>query len=308
MKTYLAALILCIAMTCPAYASDKSAKADAIERFRTMAQHAQESGDLNRALQCWYSVLTIEPKNQDALNKADELLRTIEESAKTHFEQGALEEKSGNQLKARDEYLRTLYYKPEHAKALAALTKSVTELDSFMDYALAQGDTPKSIAKKVYGDEAYEPVVQYFADSSSSAIKLPIMSIPEKQEETPAAPPVVASAKTPDKTDKSKAQPKPDKLSEATALFKDGRYMDALQAVRSILEKEPSHPGALGLIKKMVDQAEVHYKKGVGMFINEKLLDAVREWDVTLLLNPNHGRAMKSRESALRLMEKLKAK
>jgi regulator of sirC expression with transglutaminase-like and TPR domain len=44
--------------------------------------------------------------------------------------------------------------------------------------------------------------------------------------------------------------------------------------------------------------AEVHYNTGVKYFVNDQLEKAIREWEQTLTLNPNHPKAHKDIENA----------
>jgi len=52
-------------------------------------------------------------------------------------------------------------------------------------------------------------------------------------------------------------------------------------------------------------QAEVHYLKGVKHFLNEELQSAIKEWEKTLALNPEHKKAKKNINNARSLLEKL---
>ncbi|MEA1948424.1 MAG: LysM peptidoglycan-binding domain-containing protein [Thermodesulfobacteriota bacterium] len=52
-------------------------------------------------------------------------------------------------------------------------------------------------------------------------------------------------------------------------------------------------------------QAEAHYLKGVKHFLNEELQSAIKEWEKTLALNPEHKKAKKNINNARSLLEKL---
>ncbi len=58
--------------------------------------------------------------------------------------------------------------------------------------------------------------------------------------------------------------------------------------------------------KQMLQEAEEHYRKGVGLYREEELSKAIEEWEQTLLLNPEHSKARKDIETARNLLEKLK--
>ncbi|MBW1824900.1 MAG: tetratricopeptide repeat protein, partial [Deltaproteobacteria bacterium] len=61
-----------------------------------------------------------------------------------------------------------------------------------------------------------------------------------------------------------------------------------------------------GLNKAVQEEAEVCYRRGVNFFVNEKLAEAIQEWEKTLELNPEHEEAQKNIEKARSILKKLK--
>lgn len=57
--------------------------------------------------------------------------------------------------------------------------------------------------------------------------------------------------------------------------------------------------------KTMNEEAEKHYLRGVKHFLNEDLQDAIKEWEKTLQLNPEHKKAKKNIKNARDLLDKL---
>jgi len=51
--------------------------------------------------------------------------------------------------------------------------------------------------------------------------------------------------------------------------------------------------------------AEVYYNTGVKYYVNDKIEQAIREWNETLALNPKHPRVSKDIENAQNLLKKL---
>jgi tetratricopeptide (TPR) repeat protein len=49
-----------------------------------------------------------------------------------------------------------------------------------------------------------------------------------------------------------------------------------------------------------------HYLRGVKYFTDEELDKAIKEWETTLTLDPNHPKAKKDIENARALLQKLK--
>ncbi len=90
-------------------------------------------------------------------------------------------------------------------------------------------------------------------------------------------------------------------------LFIRKKYDEALH----VLDKaDPADDCAekirLAVKKAIKQQAEAHYIQGVKHFLNEELQSAIKEWEKTLKLNPDHDKAKKNIKKARSLLEKLK--
>ena len=133
-------------------------------------------------------------------------------------------------------------------------------------------------------------------------------------------------------------------LAKATNLFKARKYQEAVASAESVLEHDSKNSRALDLrnasnyqMGKMMNEgknyrealnyfsrvdpgyrdakdlkvmtqnrlAEVHYNTGVKYFVNDQLEKAIREWEETLTLNPNHPKARKDIDNAQTLLKKL---
>ena len=53
------------------------------------------------------------------------------------------------------------------------------------------------------------------------------------------------------------------------------------------------------------DEAGACYRRGVNFFVNEKLTEAIQEWEKTLELDPEHAKAQKNIEKARSLLKKI---
>lgn len=69
---------------------------------------------------------------------------------------------------------------------------------------------------------------------------------------------------------------------------------------------EPPKPDPAEVERRKKEKAEELYNEGVRLFINQKLDDAIRAWEQTLVLNPAHPKAPKDLEKARALQQKLK--
>jgi tetratricopeptide (TPR) repeat protein len=96
-------------------------------------------------------------------------------------------------------------------------------------------------------------------------------------------------------------------FSKGNSLQSKNKYTVALKMFRNV---EPGYKDVntkiSALKKKIIQKADFYYKKGVRLFVDEKLKDAIIQWDKALELNPEHKEAQKSIEKAYNLLEKLK--
>lgn len=134
-------------------------------------------------------------------------------------------------------------------------------------------------------------------------------------------------------------------LEHAQELLRTKRYAEAAAAADRLLEQDRGNTEAVEVVNaahyqlgmttseekrykealahfKKVDQnyrnarelraaterqlAEVHYLDGVRLFVNEKLEEAIREWEAALALNPDHPKARKDIENAQNLLKRLR--
>jgi tetratricopeptide (TPR) repeat protein len=84
------------------------------------------------------------------------------------------------------------------------------------------------------------------------------------------------------------------KLDAAKALFNERRYADAITNLQPLLTADPSNKN----IARMITDA--HFNLGATALQEEKLPDAMREFDEVLKVDPNDDLARRSRELAVR--------
>ncbi len=90
------------------------------------------------------------------------------------------------------------------------------------------------------------------------------------------------------------------KLDSAMVLFKEGKYADAVAMLDGLLEQDPENRSIQQLL------ANAHFNLGATALREDRIDDAVREFDSVLASNPNDDLARRSREIAMRYREEPK--
>ena len=93
---------------------------------------------------------------------------------------------------------------------------------------------------------------------------------------------------------------------EGIKKYRNGDYLSAIESFQQVA---PDYEGIAETIimveNKIKQEAESHFKEGVKLFVEERLEDAITEWEKALKLDPNHANALSSVEKARHLLEKV---
>ena len=85
---------------------------------------------------------------------------------------------------------------------------------------------------------------------------------------------------------------------------------DHVEALKMFRNVEPGYKDInkkiSALEKNLIQRSNFYYKKGVRSFVNEKLKDAIAQWNKALELNPDNREAQKGIKEARSILEKLK--
>lgn len=313
------------------------------ERYRARAIEYEKNGELRKALQSWVVVSNFIPTDEEAAKKIADLKERTLNIADQHFKKG-VSYYEGNFLQAAcKEFLIALRYNPEHEEALYYVKQKMGGEDYTL-YEVKKGDTLKEIAKKKYNDSKKDFLIAYFNDLKRDAqllpkttLKLPILDLtqPKKAVDTDEMPADATDMLVDIK----------EMIGKAHVSFEAKNYQETASLSEKILEYDPANRDARNLVNasyyqmgKMLSQekkyqeafamfnhvepgykdvkesivvvkkqlADVHYIKGVKYFTDEELDKAIKEWEITLTLDPHHPKAKKDIENARNLLKRLK--
>ena len=95
-------------------------------------------------------------------------------------------------------------------------------------------------------------------------------------------------------------------LRKAEELIQQEHFLDALAVLEQVTENyKDTESKIVKLHKRIRWEAENHYKDGVKYFVKEQLNLAIREWNRTLELNPEHPKALSDLQLAKSLLARL---
>jgi tetratricopeptide (TPR) repeat protein len=227
-------------------------------KYRLAAIQYEKSQQPHLALFMWQVVDDLSSADPEAREKIKMLEADVRIDSEKHVSKGIELARSGSGPAAQKEFLLALAIDPDNKEALRQLRQE-TLGDGLTRYELKEGDTPATVAKKIYGDAGMSVAVSYFnqAGTQGPLRQGGLLLLPAPEQKT-----VVAKAGLGGKT--------------------KGKTV-------SVIDK-----GA----------AEQHYAAGVGYFLEQKLPEAVKEWEEALRLNPNHPNARRDTQKTRSLMKK----
>lgn len=303
----------------------------AAERLRQQAIDAEKRMDLSDAIMRWDFILKLNPAHSEAATRLAILREQVKLLAEIHFRRGVTLFRKKQREDALREFLLVLGYNPDHAEALDYVRNRLKPPD-WVYYTTVQGDTMKVVAQKAYQDEQKDFLVAAYNNLSRSAaitpgmvLQLPIIDT-DLRKPSVNVPEVLTRGKSMlDQSQFDQAIAAADSIlvydpgnstareiintayyRQAKELVEQNRQLEALALFKSV---DPGYrdvkESVAAIQNNLKGVAEEHYKKGVQFFINEKLDEAIGEWEETLKIDPNHPKAAADVENARQLREKL---
>lgn len=304
-------------------------------KYRTKAIDFEQKGELRKALFAWQVVRSFQPDDLESAERKKTLAARIQSESDRHFQAGLQYLRKNLPQAARKEFLMALTYDPDHEQSLDYLKHKLNETD-FIRYETKEDDTIKKIAQKIYNDPDKDYLVAYLNDlnigdqlKSGLTLKLPLIESvaaakPVDSEEMLSKAWALFKAQKYDQAvnyaekilEYASANSEAKDLKNAsyyqlgTRLLQKKEYRDSLRMFRKVdISYKNVREIVANLENRLQDQkaqAENHYQKGVRHFLAEELDEAIKEWQKTLQLDPQHLKAKRDIEQAYRVKEKLR--
>jgi tetratricopeptide (TPR) repeat protein len=302
-----------------------------IAQHQKNALKYEKSGNLPMAVLSWKLVASMDPENREAAQRVKTLKKQVTRKAEKHFSAGVQYFMKHSVKEARVQFLKTLRYNPDHAEALDYLKNKLPGVYS-KPYRVQQKDTLKKVAASVYKDPEKEFLIAYFNDldlntrlTPGTTLQLPVLgekmpgNVLDTEKELVEARKFLKEKKytralqvVEKIVEYDPVNPDASELLNASyyglgkALQESKKFQESLEMYNSVNSDYHGIQEAIaGLHKVVKEEAEVCYRRGVNFFVNEKLTEAIQEWQKALKLNPEHAKAQKNIEKARSILKKM---
>jgi len=236
----------------------------------------ENQGNLRMALYYLNIAAHVSPHDKQLSQKSIDLKQRIDKKAKFHFTAGVALYREQQFEKARQAFLKTLVYNPQHAEALIYLKTRLSPF-KFVSYTAKKGEKKKDIAKKIFQDSGKAFLISYFAAETvdqeilKQEIRMqlpylgatPVKPKPKTAQQATSTPPADQTEKTEPATFNIQLA-----LAKADDLLKNKQYDNVLMIADEILYRNNFSKEAEDLINR------VYFQKGHDFFNQKRYLEA----------------------------------
>ncbi len=236
----------------------------------------ETEGDLRMALYYLKIAASISPEEKQISERIADLKQRIDDKAEFHFKAGLDLYRRQQLQKARQAFLSTLLYNPQHPQALVYL-KSRFSPFRFESYKAKKGDKKTDIANKIFLDPDKAFLISYFFEETGNQeilkegmqLELPYLeSAPVKQKaKTTQQPKDTPSTDQIEKTSPLAFNIQLE-LAKADGFLKNKQYDNVMVIADKIFDQDNFSKEAEGLINK------VYFQKGNDLFKAKHYLEA----------------------------------
>jgi tetratricopeptide (TPR) repeat protein len=275
-----------------------SQKEELVQTYIKTGQDYENKGDLVQALKQYKLALTVDPKNEEAIEKSGLLEKNMRILAEKHYRNGLKLRKKGKYQLARKEFLTTLELQPDHEKALRAIKpRAEIPAKKYIIHTIKPGESLSMVAKIYYGDYKKFPIIAEFNNMSDATrievgqkIKVPeihgMSLLTKKQEiktEEVKAPESVLLEEE-EKKDEGVEEEEPfDEVANYRFLgiehFNNKEYPAAIVEFNKVLNANPDDKSAREYLYN------THFQYGIVLFKKEDYLAAKKNFETSFSYN-----------------------
>ena len=168
--------IFAIVASCAQAPPSKPPPAHPPDHYISKAQEFEARGDLIEALEQYKVALTVDPENQLAKEKIGQIQSKLGELAEEHYQNGLEFHRKGEYSRARQEFLTTLRYNPDHPEAKKMLQEHVLgeqKVKGYVVHTIQSGESISMLAQKYYGDLGkFQIIAEYNQLEDASKVRV----------------------------------------------------------------------------------------------------------------------------------------
>ena len=334
-----------------------------VKEYLRRGMEYEDKGDLVGAFKQYKLAMTVNPKNQEALENRNRLEMELRSSAKEHHKTGLKFQKKGKYGLARRQFLIALRLWPDYPEVVKVLTsKKRFDMKKYIVHTIKPGESLSKVAMIYYGDYYKFPIIAKYNDISDATdikvgqkIKVPEIEgieflagnvavktakVEITDSELKKLKKYAMEGKEEEKEPEAEVKEEEKKPFDEVAIYRDHgvdlfmkkKYQEAIFVFNKVLNIHPEDSIALEYSYKshfqqgialfdkkdyMVakDQFEVclqyrsdcqkchryikeseslykemHYRKGMQLFEKELLIEAIRQWKLVKIMDPNYKR------------------
>jgi tetratricopeptide (TPR) repeat protein len=283
---------------------------EALRKNEGEAKRFEQDGRLRESLERWKIVLTIEPQHAEARQKEKELQAKIQEQTRRRIAAGREQLQQRRKEAAQKEFLAALRLDPFNREALEQLYLSEEQLGEQTAFAKPVGKGGTQAKAQPGADAKTKPMPEEEAEEAEeSGEEVSFAEAAElfRQGDYLAAIDAFTRvlSKQPGLREAVEYQ-KQAYYNQGMAYMKGENYGEALRLFEKLKKLQPDFkrlPSNMQTAReKLADQ---HYLAGIRHFKEQKLQEAIEEWDQALALNPKLESAKRSQDRARKLLRNL---
>ena len=301
------------------------------DAFKARARTLEKKNEYKESLFAWRVVAQLNPEDRNVSQKIKSMKENITRKTSAYYKKGVKLYKKEEFKNARAAFADVLRYNPVHKDSFNYLKKGYKDEEHDI-YTVKKGDRFQKVAKKFYKNKKMAFLIAWYnnlspkkAPSPGYLLRIPSLDKGFMGKDTDYKPRIkkandlISEGKFEESLEITDKILDDDYLNrEASRLendasyrmgnefYKKKNYLEALKMYEKVDGDYADLAPRLNEARKQVKgQAEKHYRKGVKLFINEQLKEAIVEWEMTLEYDPDHQKAGDDIKKAKELLERL---
>jgi tetratricopeptide (TPR) repeat protein len=282
---------------------------EAIRRNQDDASQLERAGHLRESLERWKIIMAIDPQYPGASQKKTEIEAKIKEQSNRHIAAGKELLQRREKQGAQRELLAALRLDPLNREALEQLYQSEQQLGEQTAFArpLRKGGVGAKSQPGQSGDAKSPPLEEAEEEETGEEVSLAEAADLFRRGDYLAAIDAFSRvlAQQPGLREAVEYQ-KLAYYNQGVAYIAKENYAEALKMFERLRRIQPDFKRLSHYMQTAREKlADQHYLAGIRHFKEQKLKEAIEEWDQALALNPKLESARRSQERARRLLKSL---